>query len=102
MANVPEDLVLRGVEDVVQRDGELDDAEAGPEVAAGLGDVEDDVGAELVGELLQLLEGQVLHVDGVVHGVQQRRGRPLRVVLCLPLRQRRRNAGPLPRLQVVD
>jgi hypothetical protein len=46
VADVPEDLVLRRVEHVVERDGELDDAEAGPEMSPGLGDVEDDVGAE--------------------------------------------------------
>ncbi|RZS04785.1 hypothetical protein BHM03_00035154 [Ensete ventricosum] len=56
VADIPKDLVLRSVEDVVESDGKLDHAEAGTEVTAGLGHVEDDIRAELVGELLQLLE----------------------------------------------
>lgn len=56
VADIPKDLVLRSVEDVVERDGELDHAEAGTEVTAGPRHVEDDIRAELVGELLQLLE----------------------------------------------
>ena len=32
MADVPDDFVLGRVEDVVQRDGEFDDAEAGAEM----------------------------------------------------------------------
>ena len=35
MADVPDQPVARGVEDVMQRDGELDDAEAGAEMPAG-------------------------------------------------------------------
>ena len=38
VADVPDELVARRVEDVVQGDGELDRAEAGAEVAAVLGD----------------------------------------------------------------
>ncbi len=49
VADVPDQLVARGVEDVVQRDGQLDHAEAGAEMAAGLGDRVDGLMAQLVG-----------------------------------------------------
>jgi hypothetical protein len=35
VADVPDEPVVRRVEDVVQRDGQFDDAEAGAEMAAG-------------------------------------------------------------------
>jgi len=39
MSGVPDELVLGGVEDVVQGDGDIGRTEAGGEVAAELGDV---------------------------------------------------------------
>ena len=47
VADVPDEPVVRRVEDVVQRDGELDRAEAGGEVAAARGDAADQVFAQL-------------------------------------------------------
>ncbi len=55
VADVPDQLVVGRVEDVVQRDREFDDAEAGAEMAAGLGDGVDRLGAQFVGQLPQLL-----------------------------------------------
>jgi len=50
VTDVPEDLVARGVEQRVQRDGELAGAEIRPEVAADLTDRVDDVLANLLRE----------------------------------------------------
>ena len=55
VADVPDQPVGRRVEDVVQRDGELDDAKPGAEMAAGPGDGVDRLLAQLVGELPELL-----------------------------------------------
>ena len=54
MADVPDDAVARRVEQVVQRDGQLDDAEPCPEVAAGDRDGVDRLLAQFVGDLTKL------------------------------------------------
>src|SRR3954463_8424848 len=51
VADVPEDLVARGVEQRVQRDRELARPQVRPEVAADLADRVDDVRADLLGDL---------------------------------------------------
>ena len=51
MPDVPDELVARRVEGVVQRDGQLDDAEAGADVAAGARADVDEARAHVVGEL---------------------------------------------------
>ena len=66
VADVPEDLVVRGVEQRVQRDGDLARAEVGAEVAADLPDGVDDVLADLLRHLLELLVGQAVQVLGLV------------------------------------
>ena len=58
VADVPDQAVVRGVEDGVEGDGQLDDAEAGAEMAAGHRDGVDHLGAQLVGQLAQLLARQ--------------------------------------------
>ena len=58
VADVPDQPVARRVEDVVQRDGQLDDAEPGAEMAAGHRDGADRLAAQLVGELAQLILGR--------------------------------------------
>jgi hypothetical protein len=55
VADVPHDAVAKAVVDVVQCDGQLDGAEARREVAAGLRAHVDDLGAQLRGQLRQLL-----------------------------------------------
>ena len=55
MADVPDQPVGRGIEHVVQRDRQLDHAEAGAEVAAGDGDRVDRLLPQLVGDLPQLI-----------------------------------------------
>jgi hypothetical protein len=54
VADVPDQPVARRVEEIVERDRQLDDAEPRPEMAAGDGDRVDRLGPELVGELLEL------------------------------------------------
>ena len=55
---VEDHRVARRLEDPVQREGQLDHAEVGPEVAAGLADVADQERADLRAQLRQLLRGQ--------------------------------------------
>ena len=54
MADVPDQTVGRRVEHVMQRDRQLDDAEARAQVAAGDRDGVDRLRAQFVGELAQL------------------------------------------------
>ncbi len=65
VADVPDDPVVRRVEDVVQRDRQLDRAEVRREVAAGLRDGLDDELAQLAGEHLELGARQATHVGRV-------------------------------------
>ena len=70
VAGVEDDRVARRVEDPVQRDGQLDHAEVGPEVPAGLGDGVDEEGPDLLGQGGQLLRRQGLEVIRTVDRVQ--------------------------------
>ena len=65
VADVPDDLVARALEHAVQRHGELDGAEAGGEVAAGLADAGEDGLADLVGEQREFSLGELSEVGGV-------------------------------------
>ncbi len=56
VADVPDQAVVRRVEHVVQRNRQLDHAEAGAEMAAGDRDRVDGLLAQLVGELAELLD----------------------------------------------
>ena len=71
VADVPDQFVGRRVEDVVERDRQLDHAEPGTEMPAGLGDGVDRLGPQLVGELLELLSRQVLEIARQVDAVEQ-------------------------------
>ena len=67
MAGVPQDGVGRRLEDAVQGEGQLDGAEVGAEVAAGLGDGGDDEVADLAAQLGQVGLGQLAQVVGVTN-----------------------------------
>jgi len=54
MTDVPYQPVIRGVEDVMQRDGQLDDAQAGTEMPTGLADRVEQFQAQLIGQGFQL------------------------------------------------
>ena len=62
MADVPDQPVGGRVEDGVQRYGQFDHAQAGAEMAAGLGHRVDGLETQFVGQLPELLRRQVLHV----------------------------------------
>ena len=64
MARVPHDAIAWRVEDAVERDGEFDDPEVGPEMPPGAGDRGDDGLADLLGEPTELVGGQRLEVRG--------------------------------------
>ena len=70
VADVPEDLVARRVEQRVQRDGDLAGAEVGAEVPADLPHGVDQQLADLLGDLLELVVGEPVEVGGAVDAVE--------------------------------
>ena len=74
VANVPDDLVARGVEHGMQGDGKLDNAETGAEMAARDGDRANRLLPQLVRELPQLLVPERAQLLGRPDAVQQWRG----------------------------
>ena len=71
VADVPEHLVARGVEQRVDRDGDLAGAEVRAEVAADLADRVDDQLADLLRHLLQLGVGEPVQVLRLVDLVEE-------------------------------
>ena len=55
VADVPNEAVGGGIEYVVQRDGQLDDAKTGAEVAAGNSDSVDRFFSQFIGHLTELV-----------------------------------------------
>ena len=70
VADVPEDLVARRVQQRVQRDGDLAGAEVGAEVPADLPHRVDQQLADLLGDLLELVVGEPVEVGGAVDAVE--------------------------------
>ena len=58
VADIPDDLVAGAFEDAVERHGQFDRAETGRQMAADLADTRQDHLAYLVGEGLELRNGQ--------------------------------------------
>ena len=73
VADIPDQPVVRRVEDVMQRHGQLDDAEAGAEMSAGDRHRIDQLGTQLVGELPQIFLAQLAQIGGNIDLVEQRR-----------------------------
>ena len=71
MTDVPDQAVIRRVEHVMQRDGELDRAQVGRQVAARAGNAVQQKVPQFVGQLLQLGARQVPDVGGLVDPGQQ-------------------------------
>ena len=71
VADVPEHLVARRVEQAVQRHSQLAGAEVGAKMAADLADRVDDVGAHLLRHLLQLSVVEAVQVGRAVDAVEQ-------------------------------
>ena len=64
VADVPDDAIGRRVENVVQRDGQFDHAEAGAEMTASHRYRADRLGAQFVGELSQIVLAQLAQIGG--------------------------------------
>ena len=73
VADIPDQPVMRRVEDVMQRDGQLDDAEPGAEMPAGDRNRVDQLGAQLVGDLPQVGFGKAPQIGRGVDPVEERR-----------------------------
>src|SRR5262249_27768953 len=72
MPHVPDQAVLRGVEDVVERNRELDNSKAGAEMPARDGDGVDRLLAQLVGELATLTGMEPSRLGGRLDEVKER------------------------------
>ena len=72
MADVPDDPVLRRIEDVMQRDGQFDDAEARAEMAAGDGNGVDRGAPKVLGDRAQVGFRQSAQIGGDFHPVEDR------------------------------
>lgn len=55
MSNIPQNSILRSSEHVMKSHSQLNHTKARPQMTPGFRHVEDDIGPELVGELLQFL-----------------------------------------------
>ena len=75
VAHVPHQLVLRSVEDIVNRGGQFDHPQPRTEMPAGLPDGVDHFGTQFVGELAQLRFVQLAQIFGGIDRIKQRRFR---------------------------
>ena len=75
MADIPDQLVIGRVEDIVDRDSQFDHAETRAEVPAGCADGADHLAAQLVGKLAQLARREPAQVGGNIDSVEKRRCR---------------------------
>ena len=73
VADVPDQGVGGRVEHMVERDGQLDHAQAGAEVPPGDRHRRNHLGAKFLGQLGQLVLGQRANIGGRIDGVEQRR-----------------------------
>ena len=69
VSNIPDDAVLRRVEHVVQRHGQLYRAQVGAEMATCLRHAFQHKAAQLVGQRLQLRARQLAQVIGAVNAI---------------------------------
>jgi len=73
VTDIEDQPVIRRVEDIVDGSGQLDNAEACTQVAAGFRHGRDCLGTQLVSELAQVLFGESAKVRRDFHPVQKRR-----------------------------
>ena len=73
MADVEDELVLRRVENAMERDRQLDHAEIRPEMTAGLREHLDQLIAHFLRELRETFLRQRLHVGGRMNSIEQTR-----------------------------
>jgi len=74
MADIPDQFVVRRVEHIMDRDRQLDDAQAGAQMATGHRDGRNHFLPELVGKLRQLILAKRSDVSRILNPIQQRRG----------------------------
>ena len=79
VADVPDQAVLRRIEDSVQGDGQLDGAEVGRQMAAGLRHGVDQEGAQFGRQLRQLLAFKPAQIGRAVDGFKQGEGTHFRI-----------------------
>ena len=72
MANVPDELVVRRVEHVMQGYGQLDDPEAGTQMAAGTRYDINGLLPQFVSQLLQMRHVKGPDIGRARHGIQKR------------------------------
>ena len=75
MTHVHDKPIARRVENAVQRDGQLDDAQIRPEMPAGLGKDFDQFVAHLLRQLRQILFAQRFYISGRMDPFEQPRWR---------------------------
>ena len=71
MADVPNDLIGLGIKDEVEREGQIDGAEARGQMPAGFGDRIDDEPSDLFGKLRELFNGKLLDILRVIDLVKE-------------------------------
>src|SRR5690554_2479985 len=76
MAHIPDQPVFGGVEQIMQRDRQLNYAQASAEMAAGLPHGIQQIGAQLIHYLCQLLAGQGAQLLRPIDAVQKGSGWP--------------------------
>ena len=69
MPHVPDDLILRAVEDSVKRNRQFNHSEIGREVSAVSGNNGNDIAAELITELQELRLRHIFYILRTVHAV---------------------------------
>ena len=74
VANIPDDAVVRGVEHIVQRDGQFYRTQVGRQMAAGARHRFDQEGAQFIAQLRQLLAVKQAQLCRRIDGFQQRIG----------------------------
>src|SRR3546814_14841319 len=70
VADVPHDLVARRVEHIMQRGGQLDDAEPRSQMPARRPNRRDNLGEQFVGDLAEVFGLQLAEVGGDMHRVE--------------------------------
>ena len=73
MADIPDQTIIGRVEHMMNSHRQFDHAQAGAKVSAGDRDGPNRIVAQFTRKLLQLIDGQVPDVLGIVHAIQQRR-----------------------------
>ena len=71
MTHVPHQLVFRGIENIVQGDGQFDRTQPRRQVAAGLTDAMQQILAQLLRQLGQLVFRQGAKIRRVADGMEQ-------------------------------